>query len=208
LELAQPRPAIYFPLRTSDYARPSLLGVSLLVRAAPGGDVLNAVRHEIAAMDPDLAPFNVRSMPEQIDRLMYLLRLAGWIYGAIGVFGLILASVGLAGVTAYAVSRRGHEIGIRMALGAKAADVLRLVMQESLALVAAGTVLGLAGAWGVARLLSSFLSYVAQAVSATTSDPVLLVGAPLLLASLALAACYLPARRSMRIDPVAALRQE
>jgi ABC-type antimicrobial peptide transport system permease subunit len=159
-------------------------------------------------MDANLTPFNVRGMPEQIDRLMYLLRLAVWVYGGVGVFGLILASVGLAGVTAYSVSRRGHEIGIRMALGAQRGDVLRLVMQESMTLVAVGTVFGLAGAWAAARVLSSFLSSVARAASASTSDPVLLVGAPLLLAGLALVACYVPARRSMQIDPVVALRQE
>ena len=207
LELQDPRPGIYFPLRTPDYARPSLLGVSLMVRAAPGGDVLGAVRREIAAVDANLVPFNVRGMPEEIDRLMYLLRLAVWIYGGVGVFGLILASVGLAGVTAYSVSQRGREIGIRIALGAQRGDVLRLVMRESAVLVAVGTALGLAGAWGVARILSSFLSSIARAVDASTSDPVLLVGAPLLLGSLALVACYVPARKSMRIDPVVALRE-
>ncbi len=207
-EMQDPRPAIYFPLRTPDYARPSLLGVSLMIRAAPGGDVLGAVGREVSAMDANLTPFNVRGMPEQIDRLMFLLRLAVWIYGGVGLFGLILASVGLAGVTAWSVSQRGHEIGIRIALGATRGDVLCLVMRESAGLVAAGSVLGLAGAWAVARVLSSFLSSVARAASASTSDPVLLVGAPLLLASLALAASYVPARKSMQIDPVVALRQE
>ncbi|HLK70159.1 MAG TPA: ABC transporter permease [Bryobacteraceae bacterium] len=208
LELDKPRPVIYFPLRASDYAQPSLLGVSLLVRSAPGGDVLSAVRREVSAMDANLTPFNVRSMPEQIDRLLYLFRLAGWIYGGVGLFGLILPSVGLAGVAAYSVSRRGREIGIRMALGATRGDVLRLVMQESLALVLAGTVLGLAGAWATARVLSSFLSSVARAANASTSDPVLLIGAPLLLGGLAVLACCVPARRSMLIDPAVALRQE
>jgi hypothetical protein len=116
--------------------------------------------------------------------------------------------VGLAGVTAYSVTQRGHEIGIRIALGAGRGDVLRLVMGEGLVLVVAGTVLGLAGAWGAARMLSTMIAALATATSASTSDPVLLVGAPLLLAGLALAACYLPARKSTRIDPVVALRQE
>jgi putative ABC transport system permease protein len=147
-------------------------------------------------------------MPEQIDRLMVLLRLAMKIYGAIGLFGLILAAVGLAGVTAYSVTQRGREIGIRIALGAGRRDVLRLVISEGMVLVAVGTLLGLAGAWGAACLLSTLVAAIATATSGATSDPVLLVGAPLLLAGLALAACYLPARRSTRIDPVVALRQE
>jgi ABC-type antimicrobial peptide transport system permease subunit len=158
-------------------------------------------------MDANLTPFNVRGMPEQIERLMYLIRVAVWVYGSVGRFGLILASVGLAGVTAYSVSQRGREIGIRIALGAQKGDVLRLVMRESVVLVAVGTALGLAGAWGAARVLSSFLSSVARAADASTADPVRLVGAPLLLASLALLACYIPARKSMRIDPVVALRE-
>jgi predicted permease len=206
--MEEPRPVIFFPLRMSDYAQPSLRGVTLMMRAAEGGDVTGAVRREIAAMDANLTPFDARSMPEQIDRLMVLLRLAMKIYGAIGLFGLILAAVGLAGVTAYSVTQRGREIGIRIALGAGRGDVLRLAMNEGLVLVAVGTVLGLAGAWGAARLLSTLIEAVASATSAGTYDPVLLVGAPLMLAGLALVACYLPARKSTRIDPVVALRQE
>jgi ABC-type antimicrobial peptide transport system permease subunit len=95
-----------------------------------------------------------------------------------------------------------------MALGASRGDVLRLVMREGMVLVGVGTALGLAGAWNAARLLSGFTAAIATATSASTSDPVLLVGAPLVLAGLAMAACYLPARRSTRIDPVVALREE
>jgi len=205
--MEDPRPGVYFPLHASDYAQPSLRGVTLMVRADSGGDITGVVRREISAMDDNLTTFDARSMPEQIDLLMFLVRLAMEIYGAIGLFGLILASVGLAGVTAYSVTQRGREIGIRIALGAGRRDVLRLVMAEGAALVAAGTVLGLAGAWVAVRVLSTLIASVAAATSATTSDPVLLVGAPLLLACLALAACYLPARKSTRIDPMVALRQ-
>jgi putative ABC transport system permease protein len=109
-------------------------------------------------------------------------------------------------VTAYSVTQRTHEIGIRMALGAAKADVLRLVMKEGAGLIVVGTVIGLAGAWGGARALASILSALAESVSASQYDPVLLLGAPLLLAGLALLACYVPARRSMRIDPAVALR--
>jgi predicted permease len=198
-------PVIYFPLRAADFARPSLRGVTLMVRAVPGVDAIGAVRREIATMDPSLTPFDARSMQEQIDEFMSPLRAACWSYGLIGAFGLILASIGLAGVTAYAVSQRGREIGIRVALGAQKSDVLTLVMTEGVVLVTVGTVVGLAAAWAGIRVLSGLFFTVA---SVESSDPLLLIGAPLLLASLALLACYLPARKSMHVDPAVALRQE
>jgi predicted permease len=198
-------PAIYFPLNLSDYAQPSLRGMTLMLRGAPGVDVISAVRHEVSAMDANLTPFNGRSMVEQIDQFMSALKGASWTYGLIGLFGLVLAVVGVAGVTAYSVAKRGHEIGIRMALGAQKRNVLALVMSESAVLVIMGTVGGLALAWAGIRGLSSFFFSVA---SVRTADPVLLVGAPVLLGGLALLACYLPARRAMQVDPVIALRQE
>jgi ABC-type antimicrobial peptide transport system permease subunit len=160
------------------------------------------------AIDDRLTPFIARRMPEQIERMMFPVRAALWTYGFIGVFGLILASVGLAGATAYSVTQRSREIGIRVALGARRADVLGLVMKEGAVLVAVGSFLGFAGAWTGMRLLSAIMSQIARTAGTSASDPALLVGAPLLLAGLALAACYVPARRSLRIDPVAALRQE
>lgn len=201
-------PAIYIPLQPADFARSSLLGVTLMVRAVPGVDVVGAVRREISAIDDQLAPFKARSMPEQIDEMMYPVWVALWTYGCIGIFGLILASVGLAGVTAYSVTQRRREIGIRVALGATSGDVLGLVMKEGAVLVAIGTVIGLAGARAGIRLLSAAMSSIARASGTSASDPLLLVGAPALLAALAMAACYLPARKSMRIDPAITLRQE
>jgi macrolide transport system ATP-binding/permease protein len=197
-------PAIYFPLHPSDYAQPSLRGVTLMLRAAPGVDAITAVRREISAMDSTITPFNARSMTEQIAQFMSALKGASWTYGLIGAFGLVLASVGLAGVTAYTVAQRGHEIAIRLALGAQKRDVLGLVMGEGAVLVAAGALIGLAFAWAGMRALKGMFFSVASVQGA---DPVLLVGAPLLLAGLALAACYAPARRSTHIDPAVALRQ-
>jgi predicted permease len=199
---------IYIPLGPADYSRPALNGLTLMVRSAPGVDALRAVRREIASMDANLTPFNARGMTEQIDQLMFPVWVALWTYGCIGISGLILASIGVAGVTAYSVARRGREIGIRVALGARNGDVLGLVMKESAALVLVGSAAGIAGAWAGMRLLSSALSMVARAAGSSASDPMLLAGAPALLAALALLASYLPARRSLRIDPVAALRQE
>jgi predicted permease len=198
-------PAIYFPLRPADYEQPSLLGVALMVRSAPGADALDAVRREISAMDANITPFNPRSMTEQIDQFMSSLRAAAWTYGLIGVFGLVLAAVGLAGVTAYSVAQRAREMGIRMALGAKRLDVLGLVMKEGVVMVTIGTVIGLATAWAAVRMLAGLFSSVA---STSASNPVLLLGTPLLLASLALVSCYVPAHRSILIEPAIVLRQE
>jgi ABC-type lipoprotein release transport system permease subunit len=198
-------PAIYFPLRWADYAQPSLRGMTLLVRAAPGVNAIHHVEREVSALDPNITPFNSRSMIEHIDQYMSALKGASWTYGLLGLFGLALASVGIAGVTAYSVAKRVHEIGIRMALGAQKWSVLGLVMKEGAALVGIGALVGLVLAWMGIRALSAAFFTVA---SAKPSDPRLLFGAPLLLIALALLACYLPARRSMRIDPVVALRQE
>jgi len=205
LVASKKHPAIYFPLHPADYAQPSLRGVTLMVRGMPGVDIIAAVQREISAADANLTPFNARSMTEQIAEFMSSLRSAAWTWNVMGAFGLILAAVGLAGVTAYSVARRGHEIGIRMALGAQKSDVLGLVMKEGAVLVTAGTLIGMALTWAGLRLMSGFFFTVA---SVQAFDPALLVGAPLLLASLALVACYVPARKSTRIDPAMALRQE
>jgi predicted permease len=198
-------PAIYFPMHPSDYAQPSLRGVTLMVRGMPGVDVVRDVRREISALDPNLTAFNVRTMAQQIALYMSSLRSAAWTWNLVGAFGLILACVGLAGVTAYSVAQRSREIGIRVALGAQNNDVLALVMKEGALLVTAGVLIGAVFTWAGLRAMSNLFFSVA---SVNTFDPALLVGAPLLLATLALAACYLPARRSMRIDPVVALRVE
>ncbi|HEY1271564.1 MAG TPA: ABC transporter permease, partial [Terriglobales bacterium] len=147
LTVQRPRPTIYFPLSPADYRQPSLSGLTLIVRAAPGTDILTAITREIQAMDPRLTPFDGRSMEEQVERFMSPLRIASWSYGLMWLFGLILAAVGLANVTAYSVAHRGHEIGIRLALGAGKNDVLGLVMKDGAILIAAGMGLGLAAAW-------------------------------------------------------------
>ncbi len=199
---------IYLPLRPADYARSSLQGMILLVRAVPGVDAVAAVRREVAAMDDKLTPFNPHSMPEEIEEMMFPVKVALWTYGLIGLFGLILAAVGLAGVTAYSVMRRRREIGIRVALGAGHRDVMGLVIKEAVVLVAIGSIIGLVLARAGMRALSAALFQIAQTAGTTDSDPVLLLGAPLLLGVLALVACYIPARQSLHIDPAVALRQE
>jgi predicted permease len=201
-------PVIYLPLRPADMAKPATLGFTLVVRAQPGADAIGAVRREIAAMDSRITPFHARSLQRQIDAILSAVGGALWTYGCIGIFGLVLAAVGLAGVTAYSVAQRRREIGIRMALGARQIEVLGLVLKESAALVAVGSLAGFAAARAGMRLLGAFMTDVARISGMSLSNPVLFVGAPLLLAALAMACCLLPARRSMRIDPAVVLRQE
>jgi len=202
------RRGIYRPVDTDRFATPSLNGVFLTIRTQPGTDAAALVRSEIARIDPNLTVFNVRPVSESVRQMAFLTQYAIFLYGGIGVFGLILASIGLAGVTAYAVAQRTREIAIRVALGARRADVLRLVMREGIALVVIGLAFGQLAAFGVTRMLTAVIAALADVMNTSTSDPVLVVGAPLLLGLLTLLACYLPARRSMRIQPTTALRND
>jgi ABC-type antimicrobial peptide transport system permease subunit len=129
------------------------------------------------------------------------------IYSVLGFFALLLACVGLGGVTAYAVARRRKETGIRMALGASTANVRNLVLREGAVLALAGCLLGFAAAVGIARSASTVTDKLAEVFQTPVDDPFLVFGAPLLLAVLALLACYVPARRAATIDPAATLRE-
>lgn len=201
-------PTMYLPLTRSDFAHSPVSGMIVLVRATRGADTLESVRKEIASIDPNLVMFNVRTLADQVEQTTALMRLDMIVNGAIGSFGLILAAVGVAGVTAYSVARRRKEIGIRMALGSRQGQVLRLVMREGGTLVMAGSVLGFLGAIGVSRGLGAASIVFGPAFAAGSHDLRPIVGAPLLLAGLAMLACYVPARRSTKIDPLIALRQE
>jgi predicted permease len=199
---------IYLPLTRRDFVRPPAGGITLMVRSDAKTDALSGIRREIASIDPNLITFNVQTLGEYLEKSRSASRLSAQTYGGIGVFGLILAAIGLAGVTAYAVARRRKEIGIRVAMGARKAQVLRLVMREGAALVTVGTVVGFLGAMAMAKILSALTSIFAESLNVGTNDPRLLIGAPLVLAGLAMLACYVPARRSIKIDPLIALRQE
>jgi macrolide transport system ATP-binding/permease protein len=199
---------LYLPLTPRDFARPPAGGITLLVHSDAGADALTAIRNEVAFIDPKLNIFDVQTLASYLDRGRSALQFSMRTYGGIGLFGLVLAAIGLAGVTAYAVAQRRKEIAIRTALGASRAQVLRLVLREGAALVGAGTVIGFLGAMVMARILSALTSIFVEALSFGTSDPRLLLGAPLLLAAVAMLACYLPARRSAQMDPLKALREE
>jgi macrolide transport system ATP-binding/permease protein len=198
---------VYLPLTQRNFARPPADGMTIMVRSDAGADALSGIRRQMAAIDPNLNILNVRTLSDFLAVSRAAQRFSVDTYGGIGLFGLVLAAIGLAGVTAYAVAQRRREIGIRMALGARKAQVLRLVLREGAALVTAGTVLGFLGAFALAKMLSALTNAFVDALKVGTNDPRLLLGAPLLLAALALLACYVPARRAAKIDPLTALRE-
>jgi len=199
---------LYAPLTRRDFDRPPASGITVIVRSDGGPDALSGIRNTIASIDPNLSLFDVQTLSAYLEFSRYVMWSALRTYGGIGAFGLVLSAIGLAGVTAYSVAQRRREIGIRMALGARKGQVLRLVLREGTALITVGTVLGFLGAYAMARSLSALTSQFADAFTIGTNDPRLLVGAPLLLAALAMLACYVPARKSTQIDPMKALREQ
>jgi predicted permease len=198
----------YVALSRDDFTRPPASGITILARTRAGLDGAAGILDVVAGLDPKLVPFHVETLSDQLAMSRREIGAAMRTYGGIGGFGLILSAIGLAGVTAYAVAQRKREIGIRMALGANKGQVLRLVLREGIALIAVGTVLGFAGAVFVSKALEAATSVLADALAMGTNDPRLLVGAPTLLAALALVACYIPARAAVRVDPLKALRTE
>lgn len=202
------QPMAYLPLMQRDFVRPPAGGITIIARSDSALDALNGVRAAIGSLDPNLATFNEQTLGEYLELSRYPMRSALGMFGGIGLFGLFLSAIGLAGVTAYAVAQRRKEIGIRLVLGASKTRVLYLVLRESLTLIAAGCAAGFLGAAAIARILSAVTTEFGDAFTVGTSDPRLLVGAPLLLAGLALLACYLPARNATKSDPLKALRQE
>jgi predicted permease len=166
--------------------------------------LLESVRNMIREADPQLPVLSVKTMRMHMDSSfdLWVVRTGARIFLIFGVVALVLAAIGLYGVRAFAVAMRTHEIGIRMALGARASDALRLILGEGMALWGIGAAAGMALSLAVGKLLGGLL------YSVSGFDPVVLVGAPLVLAIVSLVACYIPARRAARLDPMVALREE
>jgi len=197
------RPVLFRSLAQSIGGDPSFLGYAVLVRTAgPPEALAGAVRREIHSLDPTLAVFRVETMEDHVRSALFLPRLAGTLFGIFGVTGLLLAAVGLYGVMSYSVSRRTREIGIRLALGAQAGAVRRLVVRQGMLLALIAIVLGVAAAWIVAGFSASFLYGVRP------HDSVTFTSVPVFLAAVAFLACWIPSRRAARVDPLAALRHE
>jgi macrolide transport system ATP-binding/permease protein len=205
---ASPVATLFLPLTDEWFRKNPAEGITILLRSAASRSVLASVRNHVASLHPDLTVFNVRTMHDDLGRLNSLVAWQGAIYITLGLFALLLACIGLGGVTAYAVVRRRKEIGIRMALGAHGRHVQVLVLREGMALVTVGTVLGLAGAFAIARVFSAYSDTLARTFAQRPASPMLVFGTPLVLAGLAMLACYLPARRATAIDPMTALREE
>jgi putative ABC transport system permease protein len=192
------RPQLYVPYTTTGF-----FDLSLVVRTQTEPFALGAaIKKEIEQLGTERPVHSLRLMNDYIAGQLAETRFALGLIGLLAALALLLCLVGLYSVIAYAVSQRTHEIGIRMALGAQASDVLRLVLRQGMALVVVGVLMGLVGALLLTRALSNWL----YEVSAT--DPVTFAGMALLLGGVALLACYLPARRATRINPVEALRHE
>jgi ABC-type antimicrobial peptide transport system permease subunit len=164
--------------------------------------ILPAIREVVAQVNSNLPLFDVKTESEQIDRLLFQERLVARLSGFFAVLALVLACVGLYGLLSYEVSRRTREIGIRMAMGAHPASVMKLVLRQGIVLAIVGAVLGIGVALGVTRYLASMLYDV------HANDPITMVSVAVLLTVVALAACYIPARRAMSVDPLVALRYE
>jgi ABC-type antimicrobial peptide transport system permease subunit len=159
------------------------------------------IRREVRALGRDI-PIETSTLTDAVNETLTQERLVALLAGFFGLLALLLFSVGLYGVMSYTVARRTAEIGIRMALGARRADVLWLVLRETLVLLLAGVVLGLPAALGAGRLISSML------YGLTPADPVTIGAAVAFLLAVAALAGYLPARRASRVDPMTALRYE
>lgn len=198
-----PAACAYLFLEPSPEKVPSLDGISIAVKTSVAPRALvRPLRGQIAALDPDLAIFNAKTMQEHVDRSLLLPRLCATLLGVFGAVGLTLAAVGLYGVLSYWVRRRTREIGIRMALGAEARSVLIMVLRQGLALTAAGLVIGL----GMAVALGRFAASLFYDISGT--DQLTLLAASLVLLAAALLAILSPARRAARIKAMVALRCE
>jgi len=165
-------------------------------------DLAAAVRQEVHALDPNLPAFNVISLAENIDISLFPARFGAVLLGVFGFLALLIASIGIYGVMSYGVSERTHEMGIRMALGARGSDVLRLVISQGMWLAVIGVVTGAGLALMATRVVKSYLYDVSP------TDPLTFVGIVFLLIGVALLACYIPARRATKVDPLVALRYE
>jgi predicted permease len=193
-----PAPFIFLP-----FPQNSSPVMTLLVRAnGSPKNLAAAVRHEVHALDNNLPPFNLITLSENVDISLFPARFGALLLGGFGLLALLLATVGIYGVMSYSVSQRTHEIGIRMALGAQANNVLGLVVRQGILLASIGVAVGMGAAFALTRVVKSLL----YGVSPTDLGTFAVIALLLILATLL--ACYIPARRATKVDPLVALRYE
>jgi putative ABC transport system permease protein len=197
LNLTQ-RKSVYLP-----HAQVTIGGMALAVRTRGNPESLAAaVRAQVRELDPNQPVTAVRTMSEILSRSVWQPRLYAILFGIFAAVALLLASVGIYGVMSYTVTQRTHEIGIRMALGAQRGDVLRLVIRQGMWLALVGVVIGVLASLALTGLMQSLLFGIG------TTDPVTFASVAALLSAAALVACYIPARRATKVDPMIALRYE
>ena len=191
-----PNPAMYFPTLATGRAN-----LAIRMHGDPLS-IVGAVRKEVQAIDPDQPIAAVKPMTEWVESTVAAPRYRTTLLALFAALAMILAATGIYGVMSYSVAQRTHEIGVRMALGARRGDVLKLVVRQGMLLAIVGVVVGLLGAFALTRVMSSLMFGV------TTKDPVTFVVVALLLVAVAFIACFVPARRATKVDPLTALRYE
>ena len=192
------QPTVYVPFRQE----PTIAFTVLARSRLPRETLTAALRNELRNVDPDIPLYNIRTMDDMLAQRTWPFRVFGTLFAAFAIIALVLSSVGIYAVTAYGVGQRTPEIGLRMALGASRKDVLWLVLRQGLRRIGIGLALGLLAAWGLSRVLASIL------VEVRPDDPATFVSIAILLTTVTIAACLVPARRAMYLDPVDALRTE
>jgi putative ABC transport system permease protein len=193
-----PDPVAYIPLR----AQAPSFAMLMMKAQRDAASLTTLAREEVRTIDPDLPLFGIQTMDQQLAQQRWAFRVFGTMFAVFAMIALALSAIGLYAVTAYSVSQRTQEIGVRMALGAQATQVLWLILRRSIVQMAIGLAIGIAGALGVSKLLASVL------FQTGSRDPVLLLGIVSLLIAVSTVACLWPARRATRLDPCSALRND
>jgi predicted permease len=193
-------PVVYIP--HASYTQQGSLQIVLVRTRSDAAQATALLREEIRALDPDLPLFNIRTMDQNLVQQRWPFRVFGTMFAVFAFVALTLSAVGLYALTAYSVTQRTQEIGVRMALGAQARQVWWLIARRALIQLGIGLAIGMPGAFGVGVLLKSLL------VQTSSSDPATLISIVVLLTAVAVTACYWPARRATRLDPLVALRYE
>ncbi|MEY2559989.1 MAG: hypothetical protein QOG51_404, partial [Verrucomicrobiota bacterium] len=201
---AEVKPEVYVPFLQSapNYLSGVVSAMTVVVRSAVEPTALgSALREQVQALDKDQPVSAIRTMEWYLADSMAQRRFNMLLLGVFAGLALVLAAVGIYGVIAYTVTQRTHEMGIRIALGARNGDILKLIFTNAMFTTAAGIVIGLGAAFGLTRLLQNLLYQV------TATDPFVFASIPILLLLVAMVATYIPARRAMKVNPITALRE-